>query len=59
MKKTRVHAQDVWKPNIILFNSDDGEFKSYVQGIKSNKDNYNSAGYNDRNECRSKLQWKS
>ena len=32
IKKTRVHASDVWKPNIILDNADDGEFKSYIQG---------------------------
>ena len=29
---TRLKARDVWKPNIILYNSDDGEFKSYIQG---------------------------
>lgn len=32
IKKTRVKASDIWKPNIILYNSDDGEFKSYIQG---------------------------
>jgi len=32
LKKVRVKACDIWKPNIILCNSDDGEFKSYIQG---------------------------
>ena len=31
LNKTRVKAGEVWKPNIILYNSDDGEFKSYIQ----------------------------
>ena len=30
--KARLLASDIWKPNVILYNSDDGEFKSYIQG---------------------------
>ena len=35
LNKTRIKAEEVWKPNIILYNSDDGEFKSYIQGYFS------------------------
>ena len=30
--EVRLKPDDVWKPNIIMFNSDDGDFKSYIQG---------------------------
>ena len=31
-KEVRLKPSDIWKPNIIMFNSDDGDFKSYIQG---------------------------
>lgn len=32
VKEVRLKPSDVWKPNIIVYNSDDGDFKSYIQG---------------------------
>ena len=32
IKEVRLKPSDVWKPNIIVYNSDDGDFKSYIQG---------------------------
>ena len=34
IKEVRLKPSDVWKPNIIVYNSDDGDFKSYIQGNK-------------------------
>ena len=31
--EVRLKPNDIWKPNIIMFNSDDGDFKSYIQGL--------------------------
>ena len=32
IQEVRLKPSDVWKPNIIVYNSDDGDFKSYIQG---------------------------